>query len=381
MSIKRIPSRRFGSLAFSGLALIAASIANAQVTLYGIVDGGVAILDRGGPEKAVKAVTSGVGAASRWGIRVNEDLGRGLRAGALLESGFDLDVGTLKAFFGSPSTATPTAPNGTSSTGFNRRSIVFVDGAFGSIALGRDYAPIFYTVFETDVMRLGYFNNLQELVAPAGGQERFARISNSVFYTSPDIGGLRARAAYSFGSESSGGAGALPRGANHFAGVGVVYTTGNLVVAGSHQVLTYPLVAGSPAAFTGATAKRKDAALSAKLRVGDLTVGTGWFRSGAPQNFTDVWLGGAYEFGPSSLLVQVQRLRQDNSSGAEKQGTAYALTYVYALSKRSSLYASYGRTSNSSTGSFAVTGSDVVVMPSSPGASSQGLAMGIRHSF
>jgi predicted porin len=326
-------------------------------------------------------LASGVAAASRWGISVREDLGGGLGAGAQLEQGFAVDTGLQRPYQGDPSTATPTAPNGVNLIGFNRRSIVWMQNNLGNLALGRDYTPVFYTVLETDALRLGYLNNLQVLVAPAGGQERYARVSNAVFYTSPDLAGLRVRFAYSLGSESSGAPGTPPRGSNVFAGAGAVYKRGPLSVAGSYQQLDYPTVAGKPAAFTGNIARRTDTALGARYSIGPVDLVGGTLFVGTPQNFRDTWLGARWTSGPGVLMLEAQRLSQDNATCEGCRGTAWALAYAYSMSRRTTLYASWGTTRNSATASFGMAGSDFAVSPAAPGASPSAFALGVKHAF
>lgn len=378
--MNRAVPHALSTLAGIGLA-ISGMTAHAQVTLYGLVDASLARLDQGGNSSPVNAVASGIGAGSRWGMRVDEDLGGGLRAAAVLEAGLEVDTGVAKVYSGNPNSVTPSAPNGIPATGFNRRSFVSLgSNSVGTLALGRDYAPVYYPAVATDNMRMGYFNNIQVLVAPAGGQERFARISNAIFYTAPSIAGLVVRAAYSFGSESSG-AGGLPDKANHFFGMSAVYTYEALVLAGSYQVLRFPTVSGTPLAFTGRTDTREDWMLSGKYKIGNFSVAGGHFHSGHPQHFRNSWIGGNYLFGGvHTILTQLQWLTQTNA-GNEAKGKAFAIAYQYDLSKRSALYTSYGRTFNNSSANFAVTSSDLSVPASARGADPSGFAVGIRHAF
>lgn len=365
------------------VALTFAQGAGAQsVTLYGVADAGVVLSRSDAPgARTAKALASGIASASRWGLRGTEDLGDGLKAIFQLEAGFDLDTGTATAYAGNPSTATPTSPNGTSGTGFNRRSFVGLETRFGTVTLGRDYTPFFYSALGADIFRLGLFGNLQAMVQPAGGSERFARVSNAIFYDSPLFAGVKARATYSLGSESAGGAGQLPRDANRFLGVGADYTMGGLFVTASYQELKVPLVAGSPAAFTGSTQRRKDALIGARYDIGDFAMTGGYWKMGAPQSATDAWLGASMKFGLGMVLVQVQRLEQDNPAGADRKGTALGLAYLYALSKRTSLYASYGTTRNNLTASFAVTSNSATFPAGRADADPSALALGMRHTF
>ena len=359
-----------------------AALAQTSVSLYGTVDGGVALLRSGAPGvNTLVAVTSGINSGSRWGMRGSEELGGGLKAIFQLEAGFESDTGAAKAFSGNPSTATPTAPNGVSAIGFNRRAYAGLQSDYGTLTLGRDYTPLYFAALATDIFRLGMFGNLQTLVGPAGGSERFARVSNAVFYASPEFNGVKARAVYSLGSESAGSAGGLPKDANRFVGLSAEYARSGLVLTASFQELKYPVVGGAPVAFTGGTANRRDGLLGAKYSFGDFEVASGYWKMGSPQNATDAWLGASMSIGSGLVIAQVQRLRQDNPKGAERKGTAYGLGYIHNLSKRTALYASYGRVSNGATGSFAVTSSDVSVAAGVPGANPSALGFGIRHSF
>ncbi len=81
------------------------------------------------------------------------------------------------------------------------------------------------------------------------------------------------------------------------------------------------------------------------------------------------------------IATQVQQLRQDNAAGAERRGTVLGFTYAYSLSKRTTLYGTYGRTENNSTASFAVTGNDAAFGAGGPGGDPSALAFGVRHRF
>jgi predicted porin len=84
----------------AGVGLVASTSVHAQssVTLYGILDVGVEyanhVAQTGGSSSAVRE-QSGNLAGSRWGFKGNEDLGGGYKAVFTLESGFNLNNGTL----------------------------------------------------------------------------------------------------------------------------------------------------------------------------------------------------------------------------------------------------------------------------------------------
>ncbi|MBP0633089.1 porin, partial [Cupriavidus sp. AcVe19-1a] len=82
-----------------------ATVAQSSVTLYGVIDANVEYVNHAGvvptaangfnpgPGNDVYRLTSGGLSGSRWGLRGNEDLGGGIKALFVLESGFGIDNG------------------------------------------------------------------------------------------------------------------------------------------------------------------------------------------------------------------------------------------------------------------------------------------------
>ena len=78
--------------AFAGSAMAA------EVTMYGLVDLGVQYThtdDGVNDTTDTFEMKSGTNSGSRFGLKGEEDLGNGLRAGFVLENGFDADTGEL----------------------------------------------------------------------------------------------------------------------------------------------------------------------------------------------------------------------------------------------------------------------------------------------
>lgn len=361
------------------IALSAGSAAaQSGIMLYGNLDGSI-VFSRSGAAKNT-SMASGVGSASFWGLRGAEDLGGGYKSLFQLEAGLEMDTGASKSFNGDYGAATPTAPNGPAGTGFNRRSHVGLETPFGTFLMGREYTPGFYTATATDTMRLQYFGNIQSVLVLTGGSERSARSSNAIAYSSPLMSGFRARAFYGLGSESAGGAGRPLKDANRLLGLGAEYNRPGLTLSGSYLVLKLPLTAGSPPAFTQLV-DRRDWMVGVRYSFGSLAVSAGHFRVNAPTRGVDTWLGGSYTMGPNLISAQVQKLRQDNPSGERRRATAIGIAYAYSLSRRTTLYAAYGRTSNNATAQFGVTGNDMTFAASVRGADPTATAIGIRHTF
>ena len=84
---------RISAIAVAGVFCGASAQAQTSVTLYGVVDAGIDFANHQVGGGSVVRQSSGNVAGSRWGLRGNEDLGGGLKAVFVLESGFDTDTG------------------------------------------------------------------------------------------------------------------------------------------------------------------------------------------------------------------------------------------------------------------------------------------------
>ena len=359
-----------------------------DVKMYGTLDLGVAYVDNGAKKDSHSfLLSSGISRTSMIGFKGNEDLGDGLRAVFQLEAGFDADTGALKPYQGNPSSATAAAPGGAPVTGlFNRRAIVGLSGRLGTLTLGRDYTPIYWGALDSDSLSLGMYGNLQENAAMSGtGGERFGRASNAVFYVSPVKEGFMGRLMYSAGSESGGGTGAPPSKANRMLAGSGKYTAGGFMLTAVYQQIDLPKVAGTPAAFTGATGLRKDALIGTKYDFGPYSLTAGYFQvhqpTAANTNGNVYWIGGTAQLLGGVLMTNLQHMRQKTIFGTPQTANVFGLAYVYPLSKRTALYSSYGRVNNSPTAAFSLVSSEPTIAPGTVGASIKALAIGLRHSF
>ena len=114
-------------------ALSGAAHAQSNVTIWGILDAG-ARYDTGATGGAMKSVGSGQSAASRLTISGAEDLGSGLKASFVLESGLSMDTGL-------GANNPPGAAAGSFTWG--RTALVALGSeATGYIAMGRQYTPL-----------------------------------------------------------------------------------------------------------------------------------------------------------------------------------------------------------------------------------------------
>ncbi|CAN5705511.1 porin [soil metagenome] len=357
--------------AISALAVLApafapAAYAQSSVTVYGIVDLGVSMDDRGNGVGRSYEVKNGFMSGSRLGFRGQEDLGNGWKALFNIEQAISADNGTITSYAGQPgSTAT--------GVGWNRKSVVGLSGPWGMVTLGRDYTPFFYSSLNTDNLALGlYGSNLNQVAMNAGVSENFHRASNGVFYETLPIAGLTLRAFGTAGAET-------PDGNQRMLGLGGDYRLGGLLASVGYQ--TNKIVAPTAAA----TGKRKDFVGGAKYRFGDFSVGAGYARVDPPggnNDITSAWFGGAYYTGPHTVLAQVGQMKFDAPTAAgEGKGKSFGVAYTYGFSKQTTAYVTYGRVSNTGTSRLNLYAAAASVTANGAGADPTGLGVGIRKTF
>lgn len=385
--------------ALLGMAVLATFSASSyaqsttNVQFYGLVDNGVVFSKNGAPGTGtLAAVSSGTVAGSFFGFRGSEDLGGGLKAVFRLEAGFSADTGAAKNYAGNYNAATPTATGGASIAGlFNKRSLVGLETPYGTVTMGRDYTPLYWAGLDTDVMHYGMYGNLQQtLVLSSTGADRYGQASNEIEYESPQYAGLKGRFMYSMGSESPGTNGApsattAPKNANRLLALSLNYTLGGLYIASAYQQLALPLVSGTTTkVFTGSNGTVQDFLLGGRYVFNGYSLGTGFFKIKQPMAHTnggDIYVGGTVNLGPGTLMAEVSRMRQDTVAGGQAHATILGVGYLYPLSKRTQLFATYGQSNNSSGGQFSLVAADGSLTPGALGATVKAMAFGINHKF
>lgn len=302
---------RLSVLALAGAASFAAQ-AQTSVTLSGFLDLGVF-------EDFDKVKKLGTVQRSQITLDAHEQLTPGLRATARLQHRLDLDTG---------------ASEGAGSKPFwHGESTVGLQGGFGHLRLGRALDVVYAYDYSYDP-----WANFNRIASPAwhnwhwnyasdrnsnNGQAEYGRLANGVFYDSPSLGGISLHLSHSFedpatpGGTSTGdnsgwalryGQAAwnamLARSRNssgdtvHFAGLS--YTTGGLTLMGAYDVSVFRASTDSEA-----------------------------------EVFT---LGLSYVTGPTTWKAGWGRRDVDGSVSQ-----FVGLGADWALSKRSTLYASFGR--------------------------------------
>jgi general bacterial porin, GBP family len=362
--MKKLLIAMAASGAFAGMAA-----AQSSVTVYGTVDAGF-VNERGGAKGSVTKMTSGVASASRLGFRGTEDLGGGLSANFVLESGPRIDTGELDV----------------AGTIFNRQAYVGLKGGFGAVTLGRQYTPYFLTLSTVaDPFAAGYAGSAKNLFPTVGNN---TRTSNTIQYTSPKISGFSGDLAYSFGEQTGSSS------AGRQYGAAVAYANGplnarlaynnknndtatainqdkgsNTLLAGNYNFgvakvfLAYGVDKGLNSAVLPTTKTNPNPFGAVVLQD----------RPVASTDSRDMLVGVAVPLGASTLLASY--IRKDDKTRFNQDASQWALGYAYALSKRTSLYGSYAKITNDNGAGYTVGNNSEI------GTGDQAFNFGVRHSF
>ena len=201
------------------LAVAGTAHAQSNVTLYGLIDLAVDNYKAGSKVgdtslwKLNDGVVNGFN-GSRWGVRVNEDLGGGLKAVGVLEGGLSSDTGAL----------------GQGGLGFGRQAFVGLSSASaGEVRLGRQYILEDSVMGQSNPFGNAAVNNQGTGVTNAGKALPFwlnaPRANNVVQYQTPVMGGFYAAAQLAPGEGT----------ADRFHGFKLAYGGGPLNVAMSYE--------------------------------------------------------------------------------------------------------------------------------------------------
>jgi predicted porin len=134
---------------------------------------------------------------------------------------------------------------------------------------------------------------------------------------------------------------------------------------------------------TAATSKFKDTAIGGSYRIGSARINLAWRKfEQARAEQTNLMLSGLMSFGAHDLKASVVRVDMAGRVGTTaidaNDAQQLGLGYVYNLSKRSAVYATYSRMANEGAATFVVPGGPAGI---AGGKTSTGLELGVRHSF
>jgi predicted porin len=360
-------------LALAALTAFAgAASAQSSVTIWGIVDATYAI-GNGSLTDKTQVTNSGFN-SSRLGFRGVEDMGGGNRAGFWLEAALANDNGAGGATNtnNQASGGALAGMNGGQGLTFGRRSTVSWGGNWGELRLGRDYTPHFWNHTIYDPFGTNGVGTSQLLNSSLGGATT-VRASNSIAYlygmgfNGNSFGpgkGLHAFAQMYRGENNSGAA--TSNDGNGFS-LRVGYDAGPLSLAFANGSTKY------------AAGKITSTNLGGSYNLGVAKVSALWTSdkvSGGKKG-SGTLFGANVPMGTNEIRVAFSRYETETAAGAtDGKASKTSLGYVANLSKRTALYATYARVSNSGISAQALNGATTAA-----GGSSTGMDFGVRHAF
>jgi predicted porin len=325
-------NKTLAACAVLGVCMSNAS-AQSTVTIYGIIDAGLTrvINDSGNGNNGTRTtLEAGQMQTSRWGLRGEENLGDGLKARFGLEGLLANDTGAAGIPTGTPSTTSL----------FDREATVGLSGGFGALNLGRQNVLGMNAIAMADPMAMAFAPTNPNVLfsvmnsAPAYGAYgannggSALRQSNSIRYTSPYYKNVGIALMRAFGEQP----GSTEK--SRYEGVSAFYHTGPLSVAAVH------------ARMKNVTAREelKSHAFGVRYTRKRITL-----RSTYAANRVDTTRRKISVFGVGvdvpvapavTLTGAVYNTRRSGDTNDDSQ--QYMAIAKYALSKRSTAYASIG---------------------------------------
>ncbi|BDB27441.1 porin [Cupriavidus sp. P-10] len=380
--------------AAAALTCSGSALAQSTVTLYGVVDinveyanhvGAVPVASNQfnrGPANDVYRMNSGGVSGSRWGMRGTEDLGGGLKGLFVLESGFNLDTGTMQQ----------------SNRLFGRQAFVGLQKAgIGQISLGRQYTSMFEAL--ANFSPAAYATQYEPVVLQSGPN---FRADNTIKYTG-QFGPVTALAHWSFGTGLAlpatvgiatpiGGNGEVPGQFRRDTAWGAA-----LAYQGGPFGVTFGYDQWNPTIGTS-NGEIKKAVVGASYSYGPAKI-MGGYRWGQNKNAADVviqrddfyWIGGTYQVTPAiGLTLEYAYDNVKTLYGDTHVPNPWQVAFIanYAFSKRTDVYltTAYAKNAGLMMESLATVYANSLSLGNSyalaNGQSNMfGAAVGIRHKF
>jgi len=401
-------NKKLIALAVAGACLVPEAMAQTAnpVTLYGRAYVTFESVEAKGQVGSVGPVVRRnrvVDQSSLLGVRGTEDLGGGLKAFFQLETGFKLDQNDT--------------------TFAARNSGVGLQGAWGSVLLGRWDTPFKTTTIATDPFGDLTIGGITSALSGSGVGNVSGlfdrRDQNVVQYWSPSWMGLAVRLSYSANeAKSSSPCTGYPAGRTcnpHSEGGSITYTGGPIYVGYAYHQLkdtafgAFSISATTPPPFTFTTpvlpkhtanaifgtftfGPLKFGAIYEKLKRGDVPLATATPAAGTLLGFSDqkAWMANVtWTIGNHQLIYSYQNAKD---GGPRYQTSATVLQpgepdckvnaagYQYNFSRRTFFLAQYSRVTNNATATcnFGVGDERVGI---TAGQDPQGFSLGLRHIF
>lgn len=351
------------------------------VSIYGILDGGVERISnvadgsQSGSLTRVPGITGTI--ASRLGFRFSKPITADINAVATLETGFNLDNGTL----------------GQGGRIFGRQLFAGVETPYGTFSIGRQYSML---IFAMDADLLG--PNIYAL----GSLDAYlpnARYDNALAWRGK-FGSVSLGVTYSLARDSAGGAPGSGTCAGEQAASGSNECRGWSAMAkyeGQHFGLAAAIDeqrggegaranffnGAAPIAFTNAGDSDRRIHLGAHLKLGSGgKLGIGWLGREVDTATTDVasdayFIEGAWRFGDKFMVDGgYHRITNDDQN---RDAELYVLRGFYFVDKDFSPYLQLARINNSANAQYAASVGAGVAPPA--GGSQTATMLGLRYRF
>jgi predicted porin len=332
--------------------------------------------------------------SSYIGFKGSEDLGNGLKAIWQMENQVAMgDTG------------------GTTNSWTSRNSYAGLSGNFGTAILGIHDTPVKLLGRKVDLFG-DQIGDSRNLISAADGVNAMwdLRPSNVIAYISPTVGGFHGAIAYvsnltassvnqATGALTTSGAGATQEeSVTAWSALGM-YESGPVMVGLGYEKHNLSNLNGSVLSLTSPTATvLVDGMEDEKIwrLVGGYNFGD--FKAvGLYQKASDIFganglnrktwgLGGAYKMGATT--IKAQYYKADDASGcgvvdcSATGASMFAIGADYALSKRTTAYAAYAKTSNDDEANFSAFGGGHGDNPGTVlGKNPSGFSLGMKHAF
>lgn len=334
------------ALAVAGL-VSAPVFAQSNIQIYGVADA----YFKGGKfmGENTMGVDSGGLAGSRIGFRGEEDLGSGLKAVFVLEQGINIGTGKSQGM-----TPVDSSANSGDQT-FTRQAYVGLKGNFGQVALGRQYAPGYYTaeydaLLNAGVSPMGLLSSFAHMSISNSG---WARWNNAVTYTGT-FQSVSLSAIYSAGNrESDSGRNLTVHGINvgrvgysddDKYGLSLKYDNGPLKVGAIYQAVKY-------GKDNLVNKTQHEWLIGASYNFGMATLAGSYQQANSVEGINDLdiklWqVGVIVPVGVGNIHVAYAQAKIDNGNpftdafgdGSNQKPKAFTVAYTHGFSKRTTGY-------------------------------------------
>lgn len=365
------------------LLTVGSAAAQSSVTMYGVLDTFVQYLHNGGA--ASYSERGGGATGSLLGLKGGEDLGGGLRAKFDIETGYNLNNGSLFA---------------DTTTLFYRQAWVgLFDEKYGSLTFGRQYQPTFTVAYNADPFALN------EVLSPLSAavlavdrntlatQSITGRTSNAMLYQSPNMDGVRLYAMYAFSATVTQ---PVPATMGNVLDVAVTYTGYGLYAGFAYQA-QHPgketITAGPFTSMNLIASEHYTGALAYRFGIANIQLVYTYARPKDPQaGSAAAFVGAAHPVSIAGVGATIQATAADvveiecferNVRGAHDTTPGIELGYDHFLSKRTSVYLRAGYMKNNGSAATSWPGIRVVTSTGATdfGASQTLVAAGVTHRF